>query len=78
MGELIEDRSRQVFDPVEVNVDMAQQRVTDCPNNTRVHLPKPMPAMKEAMSTVRVSEWNSFRGWFKENFTNDKGEKNQT
>ena len=71
---VIEAKSRQVYCPEENNFDMGKQRVTDCPNNTRVFLPKPMSAMDEAMWAVRVSEWNKVRDWFKANNTNAKGE----
>ena len=72
--EIIEAKSRQTYDPEGQEVNLGRQRVTDCQYNTRVYLPKPMAAHKEAMVAVRTSEWSRVRTMFKDANTNDKGE----
>ena len=72
--EMIEAQSRMVYDPINNELDLGRQRVTDCPGNNRVFLPKPMTAFKEAMVSVRASEWKKVREEYKSENTNIKGE----
>ena len=53
----IEAQARMVYNPTDNEINLGNQRATDCPGNTRVYLPKPMTAIKEAMLSVRSSEW---------------------
>ena len=46
-------RSRQVFDPEKKNFDYRKKRVTDLKENSRVCLPKPLPAIEEASIELR-------------------------
>ena len=70
----IEAQSRIIFDPTNNEINLGRQRITDCPGNTRVFLPKPMPPIKEAMVAVRSSEWSQTRTEFKAKNTNHKGD----
>ena len=73
--ELIEAQSRQTFDPTTGKVDMAKHMVTDSCHNTRVFLPKPMAASREAMLAVQISEWERVRVAMKRELAdNDKDE----
>ena len=54
---------------------MAKHRVTDSAHNTRVYLPKPMAANREAMLAAHMSEWEKVRVSVKKDIAdNDKDE----
>ena len=76
--ELIEAQSRQTYDPTSSKVDMAKHRVTDSAHNTRVFLPKPMAATREAMLAVHMSEWDRVRVSVKEEIANNEKDEQKT
>ena len=70
-----EAQSRQTFDLTAGKVDMAKHRVTNSCQNTRVFLPKPMAATREAMLAVHMSEWERVRVAIKKELAdNEKSE----
>ena len=72
--ELIEARTRQVFNPETNDVNMGRLKVTDVKYNSRVVLPKPLEAAKEAMVAVRAVEWAKVRMEYKTEFVNKDDE----
>ena len=69
-----EAKSRQIFDPIEKIIDMRKKRVTDMKENSRIYLPKPLPAIEEAKIAIRRETFeNVFKTFVKEKCT-EKGE----
>ena len=53
----IEAKCRVTYDPSTNNLDLRKKRVTDLKENTKVHLPKPLPTHQEAITAVRREKW---------------------
>ena len=50
-------KSRQPFDQDNSTIDMRKKRVSDLKSNSRVILPKPLDAKREAFIAVRKEQW---------------------
>ena len=55
--EISEAKSRSIFDPIEKTLDLRKRRVTDLKENSRVHLPRPLPAIEEAKIEIRRNKY---------------------
>ena len=55
--EEIEAMSRVVYDPLSLNVNLANKRVTDLKENCKVYLPKPLSSEEEAQLAIRKGRY---------------------
>ena len=69
----IEAESRQIFDPINKTLDMRKRRVTDLKENSRVTLPKPLPASDEAKINVRREKYESVFNTYAEEHCSEDG-----
>ena len=69
-----EAKTRQTFDPIEKIIDMRKKRVTDMKENSRIYLPKPLPALEEAKIAIRRETYENVFKTFKEEKCTEKGE----
>ena len=69
-----EARSRQVFDPEGKSYDNRKKRVTDLAENSRVCLPKPLPAIEEASIEMRRENIKRVFREIKTKICNGKGQ----
>ena len=72
--ELMEAKSRQMYDPEENNFDMGRLKATDVKHNTRITLPQPGSPLVEAMIAVREEAVRRIRSKYKEEFTSKDGQ----
>ena len=54
---IVEAKSRQIFDPINKTLDLRKRRVTDLKENSRVYLPKPLPPQEEAKIEIRREQY---------------------
>ena len=67
-----------MYDPTASKVDMVKHRVTDRAHNTRVFLPKPMAATREATLAVHMSDWERVRVSIKKDIADNDKDKQKT
>ena len=66
--DLIEAEARQTYNPSGNNLDLRKKRVTDLKENSKVHLPKPLPTQQEAFVAIRREKWlDTYREHLKDN-----------
>ena len=62
-----EAKSQSIFDRINRIIDMRNRRVTDMKENSRIHLPKPLPANEEAKIEIRRDHYEKvFQKYFQE------------
>ena len=72
----IENETRQIYNPTNKCFDFRKMRVTDLKQNTKIHLPKPLPTRQEACAAVRRERWEKeFKEYFQENCKDDGSQK---
>ena len=72
--EILELRTREIYDQENGSLDMRKRRATDVKSNQRVYLPGPRPAREEAELLVRSQRLENQMLKFMKEYCNERGE----